>query len=120
MVEDKSIIDIRDALNRALGDVAFLKMMFDEFVQTIPEALGSIQMAIEKGDMVQLSKSAHQFKGSSANLGAKGISEAAFGLERIGKSGNGDDAQNAYEHLQAAVNVFRQELSQIDWSFLSK
>ena len=116
MAEDRSIIDIDDALKRALGDVAFLKMMFDELMQTLPDYLDPIQTAIQNGDMELLNKSAHQFKGATANLGARGVSEAAFKLEKIGKSGMSIEADAAYADLCTAMEAFRQCWSEIDWS----
>lgn len=119
MAEQKPIIDIDDALKRALGDVAFLKMMFDEMIQTLPDYLDPIQRAIEKGDMKLLNQSAHQFKGAVANLGAGEVSKAAFRLEKIGKSGNGVEADAAYADLCGAIEAFRRQWSRIDWTALS-
>ncbi len=120
MAGDNSIIDIDDALKRALGDVAFLKMMFDELMQTLSDYLDPIQTAVKNGDMALLNRSAHQFKGASANLGARGVSAAAFRLESIGRSGKADEADAAYAELCAAVEAFRQRWSQIDWTSLAE
>lgn len=120
MAGDKSIIDIDDALKRALGDVAFLRMMFEEMIRTLPDYLDPIQKAIQIGDMALLNRSAHQFKGAAANLGAKEVSQAAFRLEKIGKSGNGIDADTAFADLQNAIDAFKRQWSRIDWSALSE
>ena len=120
MAEERSIIDIDDALKRSLGDVAFLEMMFDELIQTLPDYLSAIQTAIEEGDMDRLNKSAHQFKGAAANLGAKDVSAAAFKLENIGKSGLAAEADAAYADLHRAINLFREHWSRIDWTSLAE
>ncbi|MBT8340912.1 MAG: Hpt domain-containing protein [Desulfatitalea sp.] len=116
---DKRVIDMEDALTRALGDVAFLKMMFDELLQMIPSLISAIAADVEKGDMAQLSKDAHQFKGATASLGVVGIAAAAYRLECIGKSGNTAEIQEAITNLKTAVADFQDHLSYVDWSDLA-
>ncbi|MDA8138110.1 MAG: Hpt domain-containing protein [Desulfobacteraceae bacterium] len=115
---DKTIIDLDDALNRALGDAAFLKMMFDEFHQTLPEFIATIEEAVRKADMASLDRTAHQLKGASANLGVVSVSAASLTLERIGKSNKPDGAAQALETLQKAVEDFKHQLAGIDWAVL--
>ena len=120
MSNDLNILDLEDALNRALGDAAFLKMMFDEFQQMIPEIMALMVKAIEAGDLISLGQSAHQLKGAAANLGATAVSAAALVLERIGKSGNANGAQAAFERLNAAQGALFQHIDRIDWSLLDE
>lgn len=117
---DKSIIDIEDALNRALGDVTFLKMMYDEFQEMVPQFLNTIQKAVEKKDTDSLDRTAHQMKGAAANLGILSISSAAFALEKIGKSGDPTAAPNAFENLKLSIDDFRNQLDQINWTALEE
>ena len=67
MSADLPILDLDDALHRALGDVAFLKMMFDEFEQMLPEMVATMTREMAAGDLTSLGKSAHQLKGAAAN-----------------------------------------------------
>ncbi|MBI5064503.1 MAG: Hpt domain-containing protein [Desulfatitalea sp.] len=120
MANDRPILDLDDALNRALGDAAFLKMMFDEFHQMIPEMLVTMTRAIEAGDLVSLGKSAHQLKGAAANLGATAVSAAALALERIGKSGNSSDVHVALDRLNSAQQALFEYIDRIDWGALGE
>lgn len=119
MSEKPPIIDLADALNRAMGDVDFLKMMLEEFQQMIPEFVSKISQAVHYADMDNLGQDAHQFKGTAANLGAKDIAACALELERIGKTGAAEKSQAAYDKLAEAVKTFEQHYNQIDWSTVS-
>ena len=116
MADDKPIVDIPEALSRAMGDIDFLKMMLDELQGVMPEFVARLQKAIQQDDMVTLGSAAHQLKGSAANLGAKAIAAAALELERIGKSGASKGGMQAIERLEVAVEEFKHHLTQIDWS----
>jgi two-component system sensor histidine kinase/response regulator len=116
MSNDLPVIDIPEALHRAMGDVDFLQMMLAEFQRMIPDFMSRIQQAIQFNNMDSLAKDAHQFKGTAANLGAKIIAEAALELEQIGKTGNSEKSKSVYAELQEAVTVFNQNLAQIEWS----
>jgi HPt (histidine-containing phosphotransfer) domain-containing protein len=120
MSKELRILDLDDALNRALGDVAFLKMMFDEFHQMLPEMLLTMTREIAAGDLVGLGKSAHQLKGAAANLGATAVSAAALVLERIGKSGNAHDVHTAMERLKSAQKELFEYIDRIDWATLGE
>ena len=116
MNNEHPILDIPEALNRAMGDVDFLQMMLDEFQRMIPDFMTRIEQAVQFNDMDALSKDAHQFKGTAANLGAKSIAAAALELEQIGKSGKTDGSASALSELQAAVSRFTEHLPQVEWS----
>jgi HPt (histidine-containing phosphotransfer) domain-containing protein len=119
MSNDLPVIDISEALNRAMGDADFLQMMLAEFQRTIPDFLSRINQALEISDMESLAKDAHQFKGTAANLGAKIIAAVALKLEQIGKSGNSKNGESAYVELQEAVTAFNHHLARIEWSTIN-
>ncbi|MCP4748293.1 MAG: Hpt domain-containing protein [Desulfobacteraceae bacterium] len=117
MSEDLPIIDFNEALNRALGDVDFLKMMMDEFQAAIPDFVNRIEKALHDGDMDTLSKDAHQLKGSSANLAAKKISAVAMELEHIGKNAKDNiSVEDTMNRLKAEIAAFDEKLAGTDWS----
>lgn len=119
MSDDLPVIDIPEALNRAMGDVDFLQTMLAEFQHTIPDFLSRIKQALHVNDMNSLAKDAHQFKGTAANLGAKIIVAAALKLEQIGKTGDFANCESAYTELQKAVTDFNHYLAQIEWSAIN-
>ena len=119
MIEDKKIIDIPEALNRAMGDIDFLKKMIAELRRTIPNFVVRIQQAIDDADLETLAKESHQFKGAAANLGAKDLARAALKLEQIGKSGSIEGVTEAFAQLEKSTAAFNQFLVQMDWSSIS-
>lgn len=119
MEDGTPIIDINEALNRAMGDVDFLKMMLEELHRTIPDYTSRIQQSMQSRDSESLGSDAHQFKGAAANLGAKAIANAALQLERIGKSGTLEGAQEAYDQLEQTIETFDRHFKQIDWGAIT-
>lgn len=120
MPDAPPVLDIEGALSRALGDVAFLKMMFDEFQQLIPDIMAAICRSIDLGDMQQLARDAHQFKGAAANMGAVATASAALALEKAAKSGNAADCRQAVERIRITVDHFKERTDRIDWSSLGE
>jgi len=116
MEEGTPIIDIDEALNRAMGDVDFLKMMLEELHRTIPDFTSRIQQAMQTKDSETLGSDAHQFKGAAANLGAKAIAQAALQLEQIGKSGTLEGVQEAFDYLEQTIESFDRHFKGIDWT----
>ena len=51
MSDKAPVLDLDEALNRALEDVDFLKMMMEEFQASIPDFVGKINAAIDAADM---------------------------------------------------------------------
>jgi HPt (histidine-containing phosphotransfer) domain-containing protein len=119
MPEETPIIDIDDALKRAMGDVDFLKMMFEEFISMLPDYINRINQAIQQADMEALGKDAHQFKGAAANLGAQAIAACALELEQIGKGGTSQRVSAAFDQLTQAVETFVKYYTDMDWSTVS-
>ena len=117
-MQKAQVIDLADALKRAMNDVPFLRRMFDEFQQILPGAVAGIRQSADSGAWDQLRKNAHQLKGSAASLSAGGIALAALELELIGKNGNFADAGPALDRLNHAVEEFQRQLALIDWDAL--
>lgn len=118
MTVDRTIIDINDALNRALGDATFLKMMFDELVQTIPGLINAIETDIQNADMDQLAKDAHQLKGAASNLSVIMVAAMSYQLEKMAKKGETSRVQEAFDQLKDCVTEFKSNLDSIDWQKL--
>jgi PAS domain S-box-containing protein len=97
--EETQPLDLEKALERAMGDKDFLKMLLGGFIQELPEQIESLKAAIVDTDTVALIKQAHKLKGAAANLSAYGVSSAAKSLEEIGRSQNMDEANQILDVL---------------------
>lgn len=120
MSDDQPVIDFPEALGRTLGDVEFLKSMLFEFQKIAPDFLHRMHGALNSGNMAQLSKDAHQFKGSAANLGIKIVAALAGELEQIGAQGRPGSAPQVLERLKDAIDAYNTVLNQTDFATLAK
>ena len=115
-MENTLVIDLGEALKRAMGDVDFLKMMLNEFHNTIPDFIHRLENAYRVCDMPSIGKDAHQLKGAAANLGVKTLAGAALKLEQIGKSADPDGCGQALEELKQAADIFNRHFARIYWA----
>jgi HPt (histidine-containing phosphotransfer) domain-containing protein len=77
-----------------------------------PERLAELRAAHAAGDLVQLGRVAHSFKGASANLGARRVAATAKFLEHAGKTGDAarvpawlDELDARYAEAEAALKA---------------
>jgi len=74
------------------------------FLDDAENIFGEIEEAIKSENAELLDQRAHALKGSSANLGATGLSEICYKLEQTGKSGTVENADLLFE---SAKNEFQ-------------
>ncbi len=80
-------IDIKDALKMLNIDKDIFKGILIKFLGSNKDTMGKIRAAFESEDWESLMQSAHSLKGSSANIGANDLQEAAYELEKASKDG---------------------------------
>jgi len=80
-------LDFEAALERVEGDRALLEELLRLFFDECKTAVSQIRQAWTSGDSIVVGRLAHTLKGSSANVGAIGVSEAALVLEHLARSG---------------------------------
>ena len=102
MPEKDAPIDMDELMEIMGEDDELLKECLDDFIDDYPEALEGIKKAIDAGDPSALNGNAHGFKGTLKYLAAEEAADAAFQLERMGKDGNLDGAEESYRQLLAA------------------
>ena len=89
-----------------------LGRFFRDFMQNSLRILSDIQIAVEERDPAGIRLHAHKLKGSLRYLAAEKAIACASALEEIGKTGNLEMAQNAFEDLVAAYQDVRCFISQ--------
>jgi len=72
----------------------------DGFLDNVRGQISLIRQAISDGNAETVRKESHSIKGGAANLIAKELSEIAFELENIGKSGDLKEGIDALERLK--------------------
>ena len=84
------------------GDAEFQQELLGTFLETIPEHLETLKIAISRQIYIQIEREAHFIKGSSAAIGIIGIAKIADQLESQGK--NQQLSDNALVLLQKISN----------------
>jgi two-component system sensor histidine kinase/response regulator len=113
--EETQPLDLENALERAMGDKDFLKMLLGGFIQELPDQIESLKVAVAGTDMVALTEHAHKLKGAAANLSAYGVSSAAKSLEEIGRSQNMDEANQILEVLLNESKRLTEYIERAEW-----
>ena len=108
-------LDFEKALERAMGDKDFLKMLLGGFVRELPDQIESLKVAVAGTDAVALTEQAHKLKGAAANLSAYGVSSAAKSLEEIGRSQNMDEANQILEVLLNESKRLTEYIERAEW-----
>ena len=98
------------ALSRVGGDVELLKEVVDLFLDDYPSTFEKIKCAVATRDATALEHHAHSLKGSVSTFGASRAFEAAFTLEKQGRSGDLTGSQDGLLQLEQALEALRPEL----------
>jgi len=98
------------ALSRVGGDVELLKEVVELFLDDYPSTFENIKAAVASRNATALEHHAHSLKGSVSTFGANRAFEAAFTLEKQGRSGDLAGAQDGLLQLEQALEALRPEL----------
>jgi PAS domain S-box-containing protein len=98
------------ALSRVGGDVDLLKEVIELFLDDYPGTFEKIKGAVASSDASALEHHAHSLKGSVSTFGANRAFEAAFALEKQGRSRDLSAAQEGLSQLEQALEALRPEL----------
>ena len=104
MPQDKTVFDRDEFFDIMMGDVESGRILLDEFLQQTSDHLELLGEDIEAGDVENTKKTAHLIKGSSLNVTATRLAEAALALEK------GADAMTA-DALKAAFAAVKTEFA---------
>jgi CheY-like chemotaxis protein len=98
-VLDQEVLDQLRSISRP-GAPPMLKRVFDIYQRSAPDQLSDIRQAIEQGCGESLKQVAHSLKSSSANLGARRLSDLCQQLERMGAGGDLGGAGDLIKQLE--------------------
>jgi PAS domain S-box-containing protein len=101
------------ALSRVGGDADLLKEVVELFLDDYSSTFEKIKGAVASQDAKALEHHAHSLKGSVSTFGANRAFEAAFALEKQGRSGDLTGASDSVVQLEKALEALRPELVSI-------
>jgi two-component system, sensor histidine kinase and response regulator len=106
----KGVIDLDAAMERLEGDRELFEELTALFRAECPKMIDVVRHAAASGDTANLEHEAHALKGSAANLGATGVSSAAYELEKAARSGDVSRAGELVRNLEGEVSRLFSEL----------
>jgi two-component system, sensor histidine kinase and response regulator len=113
VASEAKFVDVAAALERLGGD----RELFDELVGVFraecPGVAREMRRAIDDRDSKTLERSAHTLRGSSSNLGAIAVSEAARELEVLARSEKLEGAEERFKSLQNEIERLFSELESL-------
>ncbi len=114
-VKDAPVVDLQGALPRFDHDVEVYHQFVEEFLQSLPDRLESMQADFEGGQWKELSDKAHNLKGIAANLGLMQLAATAAILDK--QSGNGQptlagDTLKEIQEMIGSLDSVLRELSE--------
>ncbi len=95
---EEKIFD-RDGLReRTMGEVELMEQLIVLFKTDSAEQLANLQQLAQEGQQLELSRAAHQLKGSALNVGADALAAAAARLEQAAEE-NAGEAQELVQEV---------------------
>jgi two-component system, sensor histidine kinase and response regulator len=104
------VLDWRAALTHMDGDRGLLEEVARLFAEEWPKTKGELEKALETGDLKESERLAHGLKGAAAHIGAGRVSEAAFQLEKLARTGAHEQARNQWESVKGETERLVNEM----------
>ena len=99
VLDPKAVAQLRTLGERAGFDV--VGEVLDLFRRDTPARLAALRRSVAEGDAARVQETAHTLKGSSVSLGATTMAEVCRRLEKLGRTGELDEAGSAVAELEA-------------------
>jgi len=96
---------------RVGGDSEVFHEFISDFMEELPKKVNAMKDHLAKMDMEGLSRSAHNLKGISANLGILQLSQYAGNLENSAGEGYTESVRLELEHIEKVAEKFLQDAS---------
>ena len=105
-----AVIDLKEALQR-MGDQETLEELARLFIEECPKLMEQIRQSLAASDGIGLERSAHSLQGSSASLGAPGISRASEELQKLARAGHWVAGRSVFANLEREIAALYSQLS---------
>jgi len=103
----EGVFDKEATLERLDGDATLLSEISALFLEDCDNLMHEISTAVENRDAPGLEHAAHTLKGAVGNFFAKAAVEAALNMEKIGRSGDLDRADENLSCLQQQIETLK-------------
>lgn len=110
MEDNNKIFNYSELMERMSGDRELVQLVLAEFSIDLPRQLTQFAEALAAEDHATIGRLAHTCKGVAANVGARGIREAAAEIENLAAAGQ-VGLQPALRRLQMEAVRFQRLMS---------
>ena len=97
-------------VDRVQGKPELLKQVVELFFQELPAMLAEIRGAIDRRDLVGLTRAAHTLKGSVGNFGATDVLASVMALEVMGYKSDLSESESIYAELDRGLRRLERAL----------
>ncbi len=104
--EQSAPMNIAASVERA-GDQEFWQILIETFFEESGQRLLDARAALEAGDCDRLTREAHTVKGGASEILAEPVRQAAYALEKCGRSGKLEAAPQLLATLEAEYEALR-------------
>ncbi|MEA3225194.1 MAG: ATP-binding protein [Planctomycetota bacterium] len=120
--EDKTVENVLDwtQLIGRIVDEQLIAEIMPVCVEDNRERLKMLAVAVQEAESENVKGYAHAIKGSTANLGAKRLSELACRLERMASQGDLSKARQLLQEMEAEFKRFEEFVSKPNWMEIAK
>ncbi|MGO9111475.1 MAG: Hpt domain-containing protein [Thermoguttaceae bacterium] len=94
------VLDLQGLCDRCMGNLELVQRVLDKFEQRLPEELAELERVLELGDAAKIALVAHRIKGSSSNISAVGLHQAAAEIEDLSRAGQMADIHVRLRNLR--------------------
>ncbi len=108
--QEAEAVDLAAALERLGGDRSLYDELVGVFKNECPGMTAEMRRAIDDRDGKTLARSAHTLRGSSSNLGAVAVADAALELEKLARSEELEGAGEQFKVLESEIERLLSEL----------
>lgn len=105
--------DLSSLMKNLSGDEQIVFELLEEFVDHYPQRLEEIKEAIDSGNAILLTRTAHSYKGAISNFGATRAQRIASELETYGTLKQVDQALPAWHELVDEMKRFQEHYDRI-------
>ncbi len=100
-LENNCQFDEGDLIERLMGNEDLARRVAATFINTMPEQLAALAVAIRSFDAPATRLAAHSLKGAAGNVGGVAVRDLASKLEKLGESGELESAAGFLPELDA-------------------
>jgi HPt (histidine-containing phosphotransfer) domain-containing protein len=106
-MSSNKILDWEGVMDRVDNDIDLYFDLIDMFFADYPSSFNTLKESVTNSNSNEIDRKAHSLKSALGNLGAMQAYEAAYKLERAGKSSETANYVNYLKSFEEAVEAFR-------------